>query len=608
VKDTSEAAERQLLRFLTAGSVDDGKSTLVGRLLHDTNSIFEDQFAAIRMASAAGGNGHIDFSMVTDGLRAEREQGITIDVAHRYFSTARRKFIIADAPGHEQFTRNMATAASTASAMVLLLDARQGVLTQTQRHAVIAWLLGIRKFIIAVNKMDLAEFDERVFRKIERDLSKFIAALEGTDAYFIPTCSIDGDNVVRRSTRIPWFRGRTVLEYLETIPASPSLRLDRLRLPVQYVIRRHGEARRFAGQVASGVLRRGDPIRVLPSSWITTVESIRVGNTEVDAAFPPLSVAIRLGHEFDISRGDMFASVADPPAISRRFTATLLWLSHQPLQTGRPYLLKHTARHVCASVTRVKSVLDPASLVRRPADQLTLNQFGEVEIETHQPLYFDSYAENRMTGAFIVIDPITNGTLGAGMIGGSSALETLIEAPSGAGLTVWFTGLSSAGKSSISQAVHEKLWAMEYKVELLDGDVIRQHLNRGLGFTKEDRDENVRRMGFVAELLTRNGVIALVSAISPYRSIRDEIRRKIGNFLEVYVHASLETCEQRDLKGVYRRARAGEMHGVTGVDDPYEPPLAAEVECHTDHETLAESSARVLSAVLARLAQRVQSK
>jgi bifunctional enzyme CysN/CysC len=607
-------AEQELLRFLTAGSVDDGKSTLIGRLLHDTSSIYEDQFAALQSASARDGNAAIDFSLLTDGLRAEREQGITIDVAYRSFSTPRRQFIIADTPGHEQYTRNMATGASTASVAVLLIDARRGVLPQTRRHAVIAWLLGIRNFAVAVNKMDLVGFDEQVFRSIQRDFTEFSAKLDGADCCFIPICSIDGDNVVTRSVRTPWFHGQTLLEYLETVPVATGRNLEHVRLPVQYVLRSL-EGRRYAGELASGILRKGDPVRVLPSGQTTSVASIYVGDSEIDAASPPLSTSVTLADELDISRGDMLVDPASPPAISRRFAATLVWMDHQPLETGRPYLLKHTTRTVCASVARIRAVIDPATLQREAADRLMLNQFGEVEIETHQPLYFDPYSENRVTGAFVVIDPIANGTLGAGMIANAKSIDSL-DSPDlrdsqtvpGAGLTVWFTGLSSAGKSTISQAVHEKLWAMGYKVELLDGDIVRQHLNRGLGFSKEDRDENVRRIGFVAELLTRNGVIALVSAISPYRSIRDEIRQKIGSFLEVYVHAPLEVCEQRDLKGIYRRARAGEMHGVTGIDDPYEPPVAPDVECHTDRETPVESATRVLQAVLARLAGRVPGK
>jgi len=587
-------AERELLRFLTAGSVDDGKSTLIGRLLYDTRSIYEDQFASL------GTNGRIDFSLVTDGLRAEREQGITIDVAYRHFSTSRRRFIIADAPGHEQYTRNMATAASTASAAVLLMDARKGVLAQTRRHAAIAWLMGIRRFAVVVNKMDLVGFDESVFRKIERDFLEFAAALAGIEAYFIPTCSLDGDNVVERSARTPWFEGMTLIEYLETVPVSAGAGSNGLRFPVQNVLRCDA-TRWYAGQVSGGVLRRGDRVRALPSGKATTVESVRIGDREIEAASAPLSVAIRLGVELDIGRGDMI--VDQEPATSRRFAASLLWLSDQPLETGQPYLLKHTTRQVCASVTRVSAVLNPATMAREQAHQLHLNEFGEAEIETHQPLYFDPYTENRATGGFIVIDPLRNSTLAVGMIG-APASPAKIESAATQGLTVWFTGLSSAGKSTISKAVYEKLWAMGHKVEWLDGDVVRQHLNKGLGFSKEDRDENVRRIGFVAELLTRNGVITLVSAISPYRSVRDEIRSRVGSFLEIYVHAPLEVCEQRDLKGIYRRARAGEMHGVTGIDDPYEAPLTPDVECHTDHETPAESAKRVLDAIQAWLARR----
>jgi bifunctional enzyme CysN/CysC len=597
-------ADRELLRFLTAGSVDDGKSTLIGRLLHDTGSIYEDQFASIRTTAAANGNGGIDFSLITDGLRAEREQGITIDVAYRSFSTAKRRFIIADTPGHEQYTRNMATGASTASVAVLLMDARKGVLPQTHRHAAIAWLLGIRSFAVAVNKMDLVGFDERIFRNIEREFAGFAQKLEGAALYFIPTSSVDGDNVVRRSARTPWYDGMALLEYLETVPVSSGLRFDRFRLPVQYAIRSRDHARRYAGQVASGVVRKGDTIRVLPSGLTSRVESIEIGGREVEAAYPPLSVAVTLEHDLDIGRGDMLAEAIDPPVVARRFSATLLWMNEHPLEIGRPYLLKHTTRQVCASITRVNAALNPATIASEASDRLNMNEFGEVEIETHQPVYYDPYAENRATGAFIVIDPLGNGTLGAGMIHAANpSASAAIHASPGTGFAVWFTGLSSAGKSTISKAVYEKLWAMGHRVEWLDGDQVRQHLNRGLGFSKEDRDENVRRIGFVAELLARNGVIALVSAISPYRSIRDEIRQRIGNFIEVYVHAPLEVCESRDLKGIYRRARAGEMHGVTGIDDPYEAPLAPEIECHTDRETPAESAKRVLDAILVRRAQ-----
>jgi bifunctional enzyme CysN/CysC len=586
-------AERDLLRLLTAGSVDDGKSTLIGRLLHDSNALYQDQLASVRSASPAAG---IDFSLFTDGLRAEREQGITIDVAYRYFSTPKRKFILADAPGHEQYTRNMATGASTADLAVLLTDARKGLLPQTHRHAAIAWLLGIRSFAVAVNKMDLVGFDEAVFQAIAEDFGRFAEKLGPMEMFFVPTCSLEGDNVVTLSSRTPWYRGPTLLEYLETVPVASNPTCQRLRFPVQNVIRAAAEARRYAGQVASGVVSRGMPVTVLPSRQSTRIASIRIGAKELESAAPPLSVTVSLEDDVDIGRGDMLADVESPPAMDRRFRATVLWMNEHPLEIGRPYLIKHTTRQVCGSIVRLNGVIDPATLARRPAETLALNEFGECELECHQPLYFDPYAENRRTGSFIVIDPISNATLAAGMIG--AAMEAGASTPAiGAGLTVWFTGLSSAGKSTISKAVYEKLWARGYKVEWLDGDAVRQNLSKGLGFSKEDRDENVRRIGFVAELLTRNGVISLVSLISPYRRVRDEVRRRIGNFLEVYVHAPLEVCEQRDVKGLYRRARAGELHGMTGVDDPYEPPLEAEVECRTDLETAAESTAKVVAAV-----------
>lgn len=585
-----------LLRFLTMGSVDDGKSTLIGRLLNDTRAIYQDQLASVRAASASAGGRDIDFSLVTDGLRAEREQGITIDVAYRHFSTPRRRFIIADTPGHEQYTRNMATGASTASVAVLLMDARKGVLPQTHRHAAIAWLLGVRNFAVAVNKMDLVEFREEMFRKIERDFREFAAKLGKVDLYFVPVCSLDGDNVVARSERMPWFNGPALLEYLETVPVAAPENLGALRFPVQNVIRSDDGSRRYAGQIASGTMRRGDPVLILPSGRTSKIRSIRIGESEIECAVPPQSVTVALEDEIDIGRGDAIVDPKRPPETLRRMPATLLWMSREPMKLGHPYFIKHTSRQVCASVSELRGVIDPHTLERRAAETLGLNEFGYVEIEANHPLYADPYAENRVTGAFIVIDPISNGTVGAGMIAATDLNQE--PAPNAEhGLTVWFTGLSSAGKSTISKALYEKLWARGYKVELLDGDVVRQQFSKGLGFSREDRDENIRRIGFAAELLSRNGVIVLVSAISPYRAVRDEMRAYIGSFLEVYVHAPLEVCEQRDLKGIYRRVRAGEIHGVTGVDDPYEAPITPEVECRTDRETLAESTGKVLAAI-----------
>jgi bifunctional enzyme CysN/CysC len=443
--------------------------------------------------------------------------------------------------------------------------------------------------------MDLVGFDESVFHAIEHDFLRFAEKLGPLDLFFVPTCSLDGDNIARPSERTPWYRGPTLLEYLETVPV-PSRDRQRLRFPVQNVLRADQEPRRYAGQISSGVIHAGDSVLVLPAQRTTRVSSIRIGDRELDSAAPPLSVTVALADQLDLGRGDMLADPQSPPAMARRFRATLLWMNQRPLETGRPYLIKHTTRQVCASITRLNAVLDPATLDRRPASSLALNEFGECEIECHQPIYFDPYAENRLTGSFIVIDPISNETLAAGMI--ISSIETSAATPTiGAGLTVWFTGLSSAGKSTISKAVYEKLWARGSKVEWLDGDAVRQNLSKGLGFSKEDRDENVRRIGFVAELLTRNGVIALVSLISPYARVREEVRRRIGNFLEVYVHAPLEICEQRDVKGLYRRARAGEIPAMTGIDDPYEPPPAPELECRTDLETAAESTAKVIEAI-----------
>ena len=594
-------AELELLRFLTAGSVDDGKSTLIGRLLHDAKGIYEDQMESIRREPVAGRVNGVDFSLLTDGLLAEREQGITIDVAYRYFSTERRKFIIADTPGHEQYTRNMATGASTASLAVLLMDVRKGILPQTCRHMVIAWLLGIRAFAVAVNKMDTVQFREEPFRQVVKDFTQFASRLGCPKPFFVPTCSLDGDNIARRSTRTPWFDEPSLLEHLETIPIPVNSSGNVLRLPVQFVLRPPGGSRRYAGQIASGAVQPGDPVLVLPAGLTTRITSIRVGEEEFESASSPLAVTVTLEDDIDVGRGDVLVDPRRPPVARHRIRATLLWMNAQPLRTSHPYLIKHTTRYVCATIARVCALIDPTTLERRPAEALALNEFGEVEVELRQALIFDPYSENRVTGAFIVVEPLSNETVATGMIEGDSVSESgerlKIEQTAGLGLTVWFTGLSSAGKSTICQALYEKLWAQGHKVEWLDGDAVRRHLSKGLGFSKEDRDENVRRIGFVAELLTRNGVIVLVSAISPYAAVRDEIRKRIGNFLEVFVHAPLDVCEQRDLKGIYRRARAGEIRNVTGVDDPYEAPTAPEVECRTDREAVAESVAKVLSAI-----------
>ncbi len=581
----------QLLRLTTAGSVDDGKSTLIGRLLHDSNGIFEDQLESVRRASRDG----LDLAFVTDGLRAEREQGITIDVAYRYFSTPKRKFIIADTPGHEQYTRNMATGASTADVALILIDARKGLLAQTRRHVCIAWLLGVRRVVFVINKMDAVGYSHQRFDEIRAELRATMAKFSGCEMSFIPVSALKGDNVVHHSDHMPWFGGESLLEYLESATLSSSYAQE-LRLPVQYVIRSGTDYRGYAGQIASGSLNCDDELLILPSGLRARVQSIDSFEGTVQSAHAPMSVAVRLDGHFDVSRGGMLASINRPPIASRNIRATLIWMSESPLKLQRPYLVKHTTQRVCGQVSRVVSALDIGSIEEAPATELQLNDIGTVELETHLPIFFDPYELNRTTGSFILIDPITNLTVADGMINGSGvrAVSDTDGKPS-SGLTLWFTGLSSAGKTTISHAVYERLLAMGHKVELLDGDAVRRHLSKDLGFTEQDRNENIRRIGFVAELLTKNGVIAIVSAISPYRAIRDELRSNIGRFVEVYVNAPLAVCEQRDVKGLYQKARTGLLPQFTGIDDPYEPPLNPEIECRTDRETIAESVHKVIA-------------
>jgi bifunctional enzyme CysN/CysC len=579
---------KDLLRFTTAGSVDDGKSTLIGRLLHDTRGVYEDQLESVRKASRDSNAEGFDLALITDGLRAEREQAITIDVAYRYFQTPRRKFIIADTPGHEQYTRNMATGASTASLAVILLDARQGVLPQSRRHAYIAALLGIRKLAVAVNKMDLVDFRRDVFERIRDDFGAVAAKLGVENPFFVPVSARDGDNVATRGARTPWYRGPSLLEYLETVDAEPAGSAGPLRFPVQLAIRPHLDFRGYAGQIASGRLRVGDRVLALPSGLET-----RVASLTGQEACP----AVCLADQIDISRGDMLVDPSAPPSVGREFAATVIWMAAEPLRPESAYLLKHTTRQVCANVRSVRHVLDIRTLDFGPAAELRLNDIAEVEIETHQPIFFDPYRKNRATGSFILIDMISNRTVAAGMILEQLGRVARTIAQPHRGLTVWFTGLSASGKTTLCRAVYERLAARGCRLELLDGDTVRKHLSKGLGFSREDRNENIRRIGFVAGLLTRNGVIALAAAISPYRAVRDEVRASIGDFVEVYVNAPLEVCEARDPKGLYRQARAGQLPAFTGIDDPYEPPFDPEVECQTDRETLEECIAKVLAAI-----------
>jgi bifunctional enzyme CysN/CysC len=590
---------KDLLRLITAGSVDDGKSTLIGRLLYESQGVYEDQLHAVRNATPAGRG--LELAFITDGLRAEREQGITIDVAYRYFATPRRKFIIADAPGHEQYTRNMVTGASTADLALILLDARKGVLPQTRRHAYIASLLGIRHLLVVVNKMDLVDFQREVFDAICTEFRAFTASWEIADLRFIPASALRGDSIVKLGEAMPWYDGPTVLEHLETVPVSRDHNFDDLRIPVQYVIRQP-DFRGYAGQVASGVVRVGDPVLVLPSGRLTRVARLTSYDGDQAEAFAPMAVTVCLADAVDVSRGDMLVDPQRVPSVGQRLAATLVWMSETPLRIGQPYLIKLATQQVCGTVTYLRHALDIRTLgpVRRPT--LTLNEIGEVEIDTHRVVAFDAYRRNRATGAFIVMDLLSNATVAAGVISGSApGAGVPAEIQPRRALAVWFTGLSCSGKTTISRAVRERLAAQGHQVELLDGDIVRKHLSKGLGFSREDREENIRRIGFVARLLADHGVIVLVAAISPYRDTRDEVRRSIGDFVEVYVNAPLEICEQRDDKGLYQQARAGKIRGFTGIDDPYEPPLAPELECRTDRESVEECVEKVLGVLTERL-------
>ena len=605
---------RGLLRFLTAGSVDDGKSTLIGRLLYEAGGLYDDQVDSVRKASAQR-DGNIDLSLVTDGLRAEREQAITIDVAYRYFSTAKRKFIIADAPGHEQYTRNMITGASTADLAVMLVDARKGILEQTRRHAFICWLLGIRRMVVAVNKMDLVHFDQRVFADMRAKFMELTRFMQGVETHFVPLSALGGENVVSRSDAMPWYAGPPFLELLETVTLDEDHDPGYLRFPVQNVIRPSQDKRGYAGQIASGVVRPGQQVLALPSEQRTTIASVILHQQTLPEAASPRSVVLTVSDHLDLGRGDMLVDPEHPPKVSRRITANLIWMSAAPLRLNTPYLVKHTTQVVCCSVTRLVSRLDIHSFEEAPADTLRLNEIGRAEIEMHKPIFHDAYAAsrtNRTTGSFIMIDPANNDTAAAGMILESSPTRLSAPGPGpfagfqaaqsqpaqSPGLTVWFTGLSGSGKTSVCHAVFTELLARGIRTEMLDGDAVRKQLNSDLGFSKRDRDENVRRIGFVAELLTRHGVVVLVAAISPYRAIREELRRSIVNFLEVHMSAPLSVCEERDPKGLYKKARAGEITGFTGIDDPYEEPLAPQVKCDTAQDTIKQSTEKVVAAIL----------
>ena len=605
---------KSLLRFLTCGSVDDGKSTLIGRLLYDSKMIFEDQLAALEADSKRVGTqgGEIDFALLVDGLAAEREQGITIDVAYRFFSTDRRKFIVADTPGHEQYTRNMVTGASTADAAVILIDARRGVLTQTRRHSYLVRLLGIRHVVLAVNKMDLVDWSQAVFDEIVAEYRSFAARIGLEDFQAIPMSALRGDNVAEKGGGAPWYEGPTLLSWLEDAPVGDDAAARPFRMPVQWVNRPNLDFRGFSGLIAAGSVRPGDAVRIAPSGRESRVRQVIVGTSEVAEAQAGQSVTLTLEDEIDISRGDVLARADAPVRVADQFEATLVWMDEAPMLPGRPYLLKLGARTVSASITEPKHRVNVNTLEQLAAKRLDLNEIGICNISTDSAVAFEPYAEGRDLGGFILIDRISNRTVGAGMIHFAlrrsqnvhwQALDVDRAARSALkghrGRVIWFTGISGSGKSTIANMVEKKLHAMGRHTYLLDGDNIRHGLNRDLGFTDEDRVENIRRVAEVARLMADAGLIVLVSFISPFRAERELARSLMpqGDFVEVFVDTPLEVAEQRDVKGLYAKARAGELKNFTGIDSPYEAPESPEIRIDTTR-TEAAAAAEAITAWL----------
>lgn len=603
-----------LLRLATAGSVDDGKSTLIGRLLYDSKAVMEDQWAAVEQTSKDRGHDYTDLALVTDGLRAEREQGITIDVAYRYFATPKRKFIIADTPGHIQYTRNMVTGASTAQLVIVLVDARHGLLEQSRRHAFLASLLGIRHIVLAVNKMDLIGWDKDKFEAIRDEFHAFAARLDVHDVATIPISALHGDNVVTKSDETPWYEGPALLSHLEEVYIAGDRNLVDVRFPVQYVIRphtrEHQDHRSYAGTVASGVLRPGDEVVVLPVGKTTRITAIDGPNGPVPEAFPPMAVSISLADEIDISRGDLIARTHNQPRVAQEFDATVCWMAdNAALEPGRDYVIKHTTRATQARVTALDYRLDVNTLHRdKSATALQLNELGRISLRTQVPLLLDEYSRNPSTGSFILIDPHTNGTVAAGMVLRDVSAQaaspntvrhesSTVAAARRRGKTVWFTGLSGSGKSSVAMLVEQKLLEGGTPAYVLDGDNLRHGLNADLGFSMADRAENLRRLAHVAALLADCGNVVLVPAISPLAEQR-ELARNVHaaagfEFVEVFCDTPIEECEKRDPKGLYAKARAGEIAHFTGIDSPYQPPANPELRLTPD-QTVAEQAQRVI--------------
>lgn len=623
-KDDYKYLDMDLLRFTTAGSVDDGKSTLIGRLFYDSKSIFEDQMEAIEKSSKSSGEEDVNLALLTDGLRAEREQKITIDVAYRYFATPKRKFIIADTPGHTQYTRNMVTGASTADLAVILVDASKGLLTQSRRHAFISSLLRIPHLVVAINKMDLVDYDEKVFNEIVAEFRDFAKKLNVSDITYIPISALKGDNVVEKSKQTGWYNGSTLLHHLETVKVDAGENIVDFRFPVQYVIRPNQNFRGFSGRISSGHIRPGDEITVLPSGLSSRVKEIVTRDKNLEIAYPGDSVTLTIEDEIDISRGDMIVRKNNVPTVSSDFEAYICWMNEKPLELDKQYILQHTSQVVQVFAKKLIYRMNVDSLNRENADGLNLNEIGRVKLKTSQPIFYDAYQINKKTGSFVIIDPATNVTIGAGMIrSGSteskSSKETteLQKSPNVVwepwniprevrekrnghpAKLLWLTGISGAGKSTIAKAVEKKLWDAGKQTVLLDGDQVRHGLNGDLGFSPADRTENIRRVGELARLFFEHGNIVICTFVSPYKKDRDAVRRLFpeADFQEIHITCNPETAQERDPKGLYAKAAKGEITGLTGFDAKHETPENPALSIDTDALSVDEAAEKILKLV-----------
>jgi len=607
---------KTMLRFITCGSVDDGKSTLIGRLLYDSKMIFEDQLDALTADSKKVGTQgqEIDFALLVDGLAAEREQGITIDVAYRFFNTEKRKFIVADCPGHEQYTRNMITGASTADLAVILIDARKGVLVQTRRHSYLCHLIGIKNIVLAVNKMDLVDYDQVVFDAIVKDYTEFARGI-GIDSFTaLPISGFKGDNIIGPSENTPWYKGPNLVEHLETVEVLSSIDADKpFRLPVQWVNRPNLDFRGFSGLIATGSVKPGDAIRVLPSGKTSTVTRVVTLDGDLDQAVAGQSVTVTFADEIDCSRGDVIATADTPPQAADQFESTIVWLNDEALHVGRAYWLKLGTQTVSATVQQPKYTVNVNTMEHVAAKTLELNAIGVAEIATDKPIVFEAYADNRTLGGFILIDKITNATVAAGMLHFSlrraqnvhwQALDISREAharlKNQKPAVLWFTGLSGSGKSTIANLVEKKLHRMNRHTFLLDGDNVRHGLNKDLGFTEADRIENIRRVGEVAKLMADAGLIVITAFISPFKAEREMVRSMLpeGEFIEVFIDTPLNLAEERDVKGLYKKARAGELKNFTGIDSPYEAPSNPEIRVDTTGMTPEQAATLIVDTLL----------